>query len=174
MPAPDPSILKPLPGGRGPVSILASKALRTEPRPLGSGLPELGAKLEIQLVFTGFRAAKSALSWATRYTRDLGARITILAAQVVPYPLPLEKPPVDVALLERGLGALAAAQPLETAIQIYLCRDRWETIRNALPRESTVIVSGRKRWWRPSAEQRFARLLRRDGHRVMFLNLQAE
>ena len=130
-------------------------------------------KLQIQLVFTGFATAKAALAAAGQYARDLGARITILAAQVVPYPLPLEKPPVDVALLERGLGVLAAAQPLEIAIQIYLCRDRWEAIRNALPRESTVIIGGRKRWWRPSTEQRFAGVLRRDGHRVIFLNLEA-
>ena len=127
-------------------------------------------KLQIQLVFTGFATAKAALAAAGQYARDLGARITILAAQVVPYPLPLEKPPVDVALLERGLGVLAAAQPLEIAIQIYLCRDRWEAIRNALPRESTVIIGGRRRWWRPSTEQRFAGVLRRDGHRVIFLN----
>ena len=130
-------------------------------------------KLQIQLVFTGFATAKAALAAAGQYARDLGARITILAAQVVPYPLPLEKPPVDVALLERGLGVLAAAQPLEIAIQIYLCRDRWEAIRNALPRESTVIIGGRRRWWRPSTEQRFAGVLRRDGHRVIFLNLEA-
>ena len=130
-------------------------------------------KLQIQLVFTGFAAGKAALATVGQYARDLGARITIVAAQVVPYPLPLEKPPVDVGLLQRDLGALAAAQPVETAVQIYLCRDAWETLRHALPRESTVIVSGPKRWWWPSAEQRFAGRLRRDGHRVLFLNLQA-
>jgi hypothetical protein len=171
MPAPDPSVLKPLRGGS--VSILAPKPVRTGPRPPASGFPDLAAKLELQLVFTGLAAAKGALSWATQYARDLGARITILAAQVVPYPLPLEKPAVDVRLLERDLGALAAAQPVETAVQIYLCRDAWEAIRIALPRESTVIVSGRRRWWWPSTEQRFAGLLRRDGHRVIFLNLPA-
>ena len=130
-------------------------------------------KLQIQLVFTGFATAKAALAAVGQYARDLGAQITILAAQVVPYPLPLEKPPVDVGFLERDLSALAAAQAFETTVQIYLCRDRWEAIRNALPRESTVIVGGRKRRWRPSTEQRFAGLLRRDGHRVIFLSLQA-
>jgi hypothetical protein len=173
MPTPDPTVLKPLLTVRGSVSILPPKPVRTEPHTPGSGFPELAAKLEIQLVFNGFAAAKAALSWATHYARDLGARFMILAAQVVPCPLPLEKPPVDVRLLERDLGALAAAQPVETAIQIYLCRDAWETIRNGLPRESTVIASGRRRWWWPSTEQRFAGLLRRDGHRVMFLNLKA-
>ena len=130
-------------------------------------------KLQLHLVFTGLATARAALTAVTGYARDLGAQITILAAQVVPYPLPLEEPPVDVGLLERDLSALAAGQPVETAIQIYLCRDAWETIRNALPRESTVIVGGRKRWWRPTTEQRFARVLRRDGHRVIFLNLQS-
>src|SRR5215471_18162128 len=122
MPAPGPSVPKPLPDGRGSVSILTPKPVPPEPRPPGSGFPELATKLELQLVFTGFAAAKCALSFVTQYARDLGARITILAARVVPYPLPLEKPPFDIGLLERDLGALAAAQHVETAIQIYLCR----------------------------------------------------
>jgi hypothetical protein len=129
-------------------------------------------KLQLHLVFTGLATARAALAAATGYARGLGAQITILVTQVVPYPLPLEEPPVDLRLLERDLRALAADPPVETTIQIYLCRDRWETIRNALPRESTVIVGGRKCWWRPSTEQRLARLLRRDGHRVI-LNLQS-
>jgi len=129
--------------------------------------------LQLHLAFTGLATARAALAAANRYACDLGARITILAAQVVPYPLPLEKPPVDVKLLERDLRALAASQPVETAVQIYLCRDPWQAIRNALPRESTVIVGGRKHWWLPSGEQRLAGVLRRDGHHVIFLSLQA-
>jgi hypothetical protein len=130
-------------------------------------------KLDLKIVFTELPIARAVLTAACAYARNLDARIAIVAAQVVPYPLPLEKPPVHPGVMEAALGSLAAELPVEAGVQIYLCRDRRQTIRQALPRESMVIVGGRKRWWWPSREQRLARLLRRDGHRVIFLKVEA-
>ena len=78
--------------------------------------------------------------------RGLGARITLMVAQVVPYPLPLAAPDVPVEFTERLLESIA---PGDTTVEIYLCRDRNETIRRALPPDSVVIVGARK--WRDSA-----------------------
>ncbi len=100
--------------------------------------------------------------------RDLHARITLIVAQVVPYPLPLADPDVPVQFTERVLESLAVE---DTTIEIYLCRDRNETIRRALPPDSLVIVGARKRrWWPswlPSRESQLTRLLRHDGRRVL-------
>jgi hypothetical protein len=130
-------------------------------------------KLDLKIVLTELRTAKALLAAACACARDLDARIAVVAAQVVPYPLPLEKPPVNTGVMQATLGSLAAELPLEAGVHIYLCRDRWQTIRQVLPRESTVIVGGWKRWWWPSCEQRLARLLRRDGHRVIFMRVEA-
>jgi len=51
-------------------------------------------------------------------------------------------------------------------VEIYLCRDRNEAIRDALERESLVIIGTRKRWW-PVWERSLAKLLRREGRRVL-------
>ena len=57
----------------------------------------------------------------------LAARISIVAAHVVPYPLPLLDPPVNPAFLERHLLSLALSTTVDTTAQVYLCRDQVET-----------------------------------------------
>ena len=54
-------------------------------------------------------------------------------------------------------------------MQVYLCRDRNQTIRQALIPNSIVVIGSRKRWW-PTREQWLASLLRRDGHQVIVLD----
>lgn len=100
--------------------------------------------------------------------RGLGARITVMMAQVVPYPLPLAEPDVPVEFTERLLQSIAVE---DTAIEIYLCRDRNQTIRRALPPDSLVIVGARKRPWWPSWEYHLANILRQDGRRVLVVTV---
>jgi len=71
-----------------------------------------------------------------------------------------------VPFAEQQLLALAGEQPVETNIQMYLCRDLTETIRRVLKPDSVVVIGGRKRWW-PTPEQKLAAILRRDGHHVI-------
>jgi hypothetical protein len=125
-------------------------------------------KLDLQFVLTRLSVARAALASASAYASGLEARITILAPQVVPYPLPLDEPPVQTAILENTLGALAAEQPVETAVEIYLCRDRWETMQRVLKPESIVMISRRNNWWL-FPEVRFVSALRKAGHRVVYV-----
>ena len=57
-------------------------------------------------------------------------------------------------------------QSVDTSIQVYLCRDLTETIRQVLKPESVVVIGGQKHWW-PAREEKLARALRRDGHHVI-------
>jgi hypothetical protein len=140
-------------------------------RIFGTGIPLTGAppaqKLDVQFVLTDLKLAKTALERVHQYAIGLEARVTILAAQVVPYPLPLEKPPVQASILQQRLRALAAEQSMEISVEIFLCRERVETFRRALSPESVVIVAGAQRGWWPTEERRLARTLRRDGHLVI-------
>jgi hypothetical protein len=97
----------------------------------------------------------------------LSARIALLVPQIVPYPLPLETPPVLLDFSEQRLREIAAGSPVRTGVHIYLCRDRLETLRAVLPPRSIVVVGGAKRWW-PGSDKRLARQLRRAGHEVIF------
>ena len=136
--------------------------------PAPPDVSENGRKLDLQVIFTDLPRTAAALETARVMARGLGARITLMVARVVPYPLPLTAPDVQVEFTERTLESIAVE---EMAIEIYLCRDRDETIRRALPPDSLVIVGARKPRWRPSwlpwPENRLARLLRQDGRRVL-------
>jgi hypothetical protein len=85
----------------------------------------------------------------------------------VQYPLPLESPPVLVEFNERRFRLIASQSPVETTVQIYLCRDGLETLTNVLTTGSIVVIGGQKRWW-PTREKKLARQLRRAGHDVVF------
>ena len=129
-------------------------------------------KLDLKVIFTDPPKTAAALAAARSMAQDLGAHITLMVAQVVPYPLPLAAPDVPVEFTERLLEPLAAE---DTSIEILLCRDRNETLRSAIPPDSLVIVGARKwRWWTswlPSRESQLTRLLRRDGRRVLVVTV---
>ena len=126
----------------------------------------LRPELEVNVVYTRLPGAAETLHAASGLARGLGARVTVHVPQVIPYPLELKAPPVSVQFAEQQLLALAGEQPVETTIQMYLCRDLTETIRRVLKPDSVVVIGGRKRWW-PTPEQRLAAILRRDGHHVI-------
>ena len=135
-------------------------------------LSERGRQLDLQVIFTDLPKTAAALAAARTMARGLSARITLLVAQVVPYPLPLAEPDVPMEFTERTLEHLASE---DTAVEIYLCRDRIETLRRAVPPDSLVIVGARKwqwcpSWW-PSRESKLTRLLRKDGRRVLVVTV---
>jgi hypothetical protein len=127
-------------------------------------------KLDIKVIYTGIKGTAAALDAAISMARGLGARITILAAQVVPYPLPLTNPPVPIEFTERVLGSMTSELEGEAGAEILLCRDREQTIRQAVGAASLVLIGARKCWWR-TPENTLARILQRDGRRVLLVNI---
>ena len=135
-----------------------------------------GRRLDLKVIFTDPAKTAAALTTARTMARGLGARITLMVAQVVPYPLPLAAPDVPVEFTGRMLESIAAGQDdADTAIEIYLCRDRIDAIRGALPPDSVVIVGAQKRRWWPSwsssRDRQLTRMLRQDGQRVLVVTV---
>jgi hypothetical protein len=133
-------------------------------RPIGE---EVDQKLNIAVVFTSVESTLAALKEAGNLANSLGARIRLVVPQVVPYPLPLETPPVLVEFNENRFRVMASESPVETSVQVYLCRDRFETLTSALKPGSIVVLGAKKRWW-PTNDKRLARRLRRAGYEVLF------
>ena len=123
--------------------------------------------LNVTVVFTSVEATLVALKEAGALASSLGARITLLVPQVVPYPLPLETPPVLIDFNMKRFRVIASQSPVETSVQIYLCRDKFETLASVLSPGSVVVLGGRKRWW-PTREKSLARKLHAVGHEVVF------
>jgi len=125
-------------------------------------------QLDVSVVFTSLRGTLSALRKAGVLAQELGARITLVVPQIVPYPLPLANPPILLELNEKRFCTIARDSHVQTTVRIYLCRDRWDTLVKVLRPRSVVVIGGRKRWW-PTAEMRLARKLSAAGYDVVFV-----
>lgn len=123
--------------------------------------------LNIMVVYTSDRATLSAMQNAAVLANSLDARLTLVCPQIVPFPRAITDPPVLPELTESRLRGIASQVPVDTEIQVCLCRDREDALAATLRPRSVVVVGGRKRWW-PTAEKSLARKLRRTGHEVIF------
>ena len=123
-------------------------------------------RLDVSVIFTSIHATLSALRKAAEMANNLGARITLIVPQLVPYPLPLNSPPILVDFSERRFHVIASQIPVETIVRIYLCRDAWDVLVKVLKPGSLVVVGSPKRWW-PTKEKRLAAQLRKVGHEVI-------
>lgn len=123
--------------------------------------------LEVVVIHTTLAGTREALRDAQSLAAELGMKLRLLDAEVVPYPLPLHAPPVHIPFIEERLRELTLQVDIETCVDVRLGRDRWETITRALPGNPLVIIGGRRRWW-PTPENRLARKLQRDGYQVLF------
>ena len=132
--------------------------------------PPAGAansKLNVAVVFTTIEATLSALRKAGALASRLHACITLIVPQIVPYPLPLNRPPVSQDCNEKRFRVLAEDSAVETTVHIYLCRDRVETLRQVLAPHSLVVIGAKRHWW-PSGDDRLAHQLQRAGHEIVF------
>jgi len=140
-------------------------------RPAPAHQEETESSLEVTVVFTSPAATMAAVRKAGVLARPLNARISLLVPQVVPYPAPLESPPVLVDFSQQWFRDIAVQSPVPTAVHIYLCRDAAGTLQSVLPSHSLVVIGGRKRWF-PTREKKLARKLLGSGHEVVFIETE--
>ena len=150
----------------------------THERPLApvAGLPEPPSygtsqhRFEISVIFTSFDATAAALKMAGTLVKGLSAHVKLVVPQVVPYPLPLDNPPVLREFCERRLRDITNESPVDTTVLVYLCRNRLATLRAVLKRGSIVVIGGCRRWW-PTPEKSLARKMCRSGYEVIFTEM---
>jgi hypothetical protein len=131
--------------------------------------------LTIHAVSSDLRAAPALLAATTQLASDLNARVVLLFAEVVPYPIPLSEPHIQADVLESLIGRISQPVAAESFIEIFLCRDGNQTVREQLPPESTVVMQNISAWWKNPwrywSERAFAKCLRREGHHVILVTL---
>jgi hypothetical protein len=130
------------------------------------GLP----KLQLFVVYTTVEGTRSALYAAAQMAHDLSARIVLLVAQVVPFPLPLDGPNIPCEFTANALSHLAAGEFADVSVRVFLCRDREQTICNELAPGSLVVLGCGKHSW-PNRAPRLARMLKRRGYEVVLTPL---
>jgi hypothetical protein len=124
-------------------------------------------RLNVAVIFTSVEWTLAALKEAGYLANHLSARIMLIVPQIVPYPLPIERPPILAECSERRFRVIASHSPVETTVQICLCRDRLAGVKSILRPGSIVVLGGRRRWW-PTKNEILARRLRRAGYEVIF------
>jgi hypothetical protein len=125
-----------------------------------------GRLMEVVVVHTSIEGTLDALQTAAVLALGLRARVRVLVPEVLSYAVPLSQPPVAANFLERRFQSMADGMPVETCVDIRLCRDRMEVLAASLEPHSLVVVSSRVTWW-PTTENRLVRHLRRLGHQVV-------
>jgi hypothetical protein len=128
-----------------------------------------GCTLEVVVMFTDVPGTLKALKTAAELAHSLNGRIRLLAPQVVPYPLPLESPPVSKKFSQMRFQTLASQGSIDTHVELYFCRDRDEAVCQALEPEDIIVIGARRSWW-PTAEKALARKLQRKGHHVILVD----
>ncbi len=127
-------------------------------------------RLHIAVPYIQPDRTRRVMEQAAALAHDLDARITLLAVHSAPYPAPLRCPTAVHAFLIERLAELCAIAPLPTEAHLVVARSFHEGFRRALKPESVVLLPTRKSFWR-TPEQRLARALAADGHRVNLINL---
>lgn len=125
-------------------------------------------RLRLNVLFTNHAETLAALKSAGSMSAGLEAEIALLVPLIVPFPLPLEDPPVPLAFACRRISELVGSAQPNTNVEAYvfLCRDSAEAILKALRPHSLVLIGTRGRWFL-SRSQRLARKLRAAGHQAL-------
>ncbi|HUB32480.1 MAG TPA: hypothetical protein VMA31_05600 [Bryobacteraceae bacterium] len=141
--------------------------LRVDPGALEAA-PE--RSLEIAVPYTQPDVTRKIVERAAVLAHGLEARLCLVAVHAAPYPGPLNCPNAVRAFLVERLLELCANAPLPAEARIVVARSFDEGFRRTLRPESIVLLGTRRRFWR-TREERLARALAADGHRVNLFNL---
>jgi hypothetical protein len=133
-------------------------------------------RLRLIVIHTTMDGTRSALRAVAALADGLGAVVGVLVAQVVPFHVPLDRPPVSLDFLRRrlcGLASEAGLQVAEVRIQICLCRDRIRALHQSLHSRSLIFIGAQGRW-KSRHERKLAKVLSREGHFVILLDTREQ
>jgi hypothetical protein len=126
-------------------------------------------RLRIYVVATTDEGTRAALLAARSFGADSDPDVVLLVPHAVPYPQPLDCPPVPVAFTIERFERLANDAKAEVLIRVCVARPGELMLEPAVPEDAVLLVGGtRGRWWR-SREQRLAGRFADKGHCALFV-----
>jgi hypothetical protein len=121
----------------------------------------------LQVVATTDAGTRRALVEAARMTNGSGVRVLLLVPHVVSVLRSTADPVQALAITDR-YRTIAAEEGVDALVRLCVCRRLDDMFRWMLGPSAHIVVGGRQRWWWPTAAERIARRLTRQGHRVVF------
>jgi hypothetical protein len=126
--------------------------------------PKTGSSVFV--VFTSVNWTLKAMEKAREMAKPFGANIVVAAVQVVPYPLSLEEPPIELEFVAKRFQEKALEFSEKIRVEVCLCRDPLAALERILKPNCPVVMGIKKRWW-PTPDERLARELRRAGYEII-------
>jgi nucleotide-binding universal stress UspA family protein len=123
------------------------------------------------VLFTSTDRTLKALEKACELAQSLGCPVLVVAAVPVPFPLPLEDPPVPFDFIIRRFREQISRFPAMISIVAYLCRDRLTALKGILAHNAPIVIGVSKRWW-PTRDERLAKKLIRAGYAVLLVETE--
>lgn len=142
--------------------------LRIDPGTLGPDAPV--EQMEVVVPYTEWRVTDALLRRVAALTVGLNVRLTLVAVHAIPFPADFECPAAVHRHLVDQLEDLASRCTLPVRAQVVLARSREEGFRHVLKPDSMVLLGTCKRFWR-TAEERLAKILVADGHKVVLVHV---
>ena len=124
----------------------------------------------LQVVATTENGTRRALSEAARLADGSGVRVLLLVPHVVSFLRTTGDAQEATAIADR-YRALAADAGVDARVRLCVCRRLDDVFRWMLGPHARVVIGGRQRWWWPTAAERMADRLRREGRDVLFARL---
>jgi hypothetical protein len=126
-----------------------------------------GPAVEMHIIATTGEGTLSALAEARRRVEGVeNARIVLLVPHPVSYAVPPD--PEAATAIREQYRALVASAGVDAVVRVCFCHRREDAFRWMLGKHALVVMGGRHRWWWPTAAERIADRLKRQGHDVVF------
>ena len=133
-------------------------------------VPALRQTLDIVVLYTSVKLAAAALERAEELAQGMELRVRLVCTLIVPYPLPVEQPQVNLEHLKSELEKVSQRYCLEIQGEIVLARDMQTALKSALKPKSIVVLASRRRLWStlwPTKEVRLWTECIKAGHEVV-------
>ncbi len=114
--------------------------------------PLFGRALDVVVLYTSVELVKVALKRAEELAEGMDVRVRLVSMQIVPYPLPVDQPSVNLQQLKADLEDVSDRSGLEVHGDIVLARDIQTALRTALKQNSIVVLASHRRPWRTQEE----------------------
>jgi len=133
------------------------------------GLPAQTAEFQVVVPYVDPKITANVVDRAVGLASGLNATLHLVAVYVAPYPTELRFPETMKEHLTARLTELAERSALPARVDLVVARDRLAGFCQVLRPGSAVLLGTRRRWWW-TREERLARALAREGHRVSLLH----
>jgi len=129
-------------------------------------VPPFPQTLDIVVLYTSEELAAAALLRAEELAHGMKLRVRLVCAQMVPYPLPVDQPPINLQYLKSELERVSDRCSLEVQGEIVLARDMQTALKSALKPNSVVVLASHCRFWQ-TKEESLRKECIKAGHEVV-------